>query len=284
MEHLRPSPPNSSPLTPLGFLDRAATVYGDVPSVIYDGATYTWSQTRRRCLQLASAISSLGIRRGDVVSVVAPNIPAMYELHFAVPFAGAVLNTINTRLDARTVSVILRHAESKLIFVDCALREVVLQALSLFPPNYPNPRLILITDDTVETSPSATVEFIDTYEGLMVKGDPDFRWVLPLSEWDPMLLNYTSGTTSSPKGVVHCHRGSFIMTVDTLVDWVVPKNPVYLWTLPMFHANGWSFPWGMAAVGGTNICVRKFDAQIVFNLITPMGSLTCAARLWFSTC
>ncbi|XP_057442091.1 2-methylpropanoate--CoA ligase CCL4-like [Lotus japonicus] len=271
MEHLRPSPPNSSPLTPLGFLDRAATVYGDVPSVIYDGTTYTWSQTRRRCLQLASAISSLGIRRGDVVSVVAPNIPAMYELHFAVPFAGAVLNTINTRLDARTVSVILRHAESKLIFVDCASREVVLQALSLFPPNYPNPRLILITDDTVETSPSATVEFIDTYEGLMVKGDPDFRWVLPLSEWDPMLLNYTSGTTSSPKGVVHCHRGSFIMTVDTLVDWAVPKNPIYLWTLPMFHANGWSFPWGMAAVGGTNICVRKFDAQIVFNLITRHG-------------
>ncbi|RYQ99481.1 hypothetical protein Ahy_B07g087413 [Arachis hypogaea] len=270
MEQLKPSAANSSPLTPLGFLDRAATVYGDIPSVIYDGVTFTWSDTRRRCLQLASALSSLGIRRGDVVSVVAPNIPAMYELHFAVPFAGAILNNINTRLDARTISVILRHAESKLVFVDTASRDVVLEALSLFPENNPRrPILIFIADDAVERlTPSSTVHFKDSYEGLISKGDPNFKWLYPNSEWDPMILNYTSGTTSSPKGVVHCHRGTFVMTVDSLIDWAVPKQPVYLWTLPMFHANGWSFPWGMAAVGGTNICVRKFDARIVFSLIT----------------
>ncbi|KAK7300598.1 hypothetical protein RJT34_11446 [Clitoria ternatea] len=269
MELLKPSPANSSPLTPLGFLDRAATVYGDTPSVVYNDTTFTWSQTHRRCIQLASALSSLGIRRGQVVSVIAPNIPAMYELHFAVPFTGAVLNNINTRLDARTISVILRHANSTLIFVDCASCALILEALSLFPPHAPRPRLILITDPTIIIEPSSSTfdSFLDTYEGLINKGDPNFKWVRPNNEWDPMLLNYTSGTTSSPKGVVHCHRGTFIITVDSLIDWEVPKNPIYLWTLPMFHANGWSFPWGIAAVGGTNICVRKFDAETVFSLI-----------------
>ncbi|KAL1356276.1 hypothetical protein HN51_008285 [Arachis hypogaea] len=271
MEELKPSAANSSPLTPLGFLDRAATVYGDTPSVIYDAVTFTWSQTRRRCLQLASALSSLKIYRGDVVSVVAPNIPATYELHFAVPFAGAILNIINTRLRARTLSAVLRHAESKLVFVDIASRDVVLEALSLFPENNPHrPILILIEDDEVEhLTPSSTVHFEDTYEGLISKGDPNFKWLYPNSEWDPLRLNYTSGTTSSsPQGVVHSHRGTFVITVDSLMDWEVPKQAVFLWTLAMFHVNGWCFPWGIAAVGGTNICVRKFDAPVVFSLIT----------------
>ncbi|KAL2317328.1 hypothetical protein Fmac_031204 [Flemingia macrophylla] len=267
MEQLKASAANSSPLTPLGFLDRAATVYGDIPSVIYNQTTYTWSQTRRRCLQLASALSSLGVGRGHVVSVLAPNIPAMYELHFAVPFSGAVLNTINTRLDSRTVSVILRHASSRLVLVDIGSRDLVLQALSLFPQNSERPVLILINDDTFEKASPPSVDFVDTYEGLISKGDPCFRWVRPHNEWDPIILNYTSGTTSSPKGVVHCHRGIFLITLDSLIDWGVPKNPIYLWTLAMFHANGWSFPWGIAALGGTNICVRKFDAETVYSLI-----------------
>ncbi|KAK7276158.1 hypothetical protein RIF29_17292 [Crotalaria pallida] len=277
MEHLKPSPPNSSPLTPLGFLDRAATVYGDTTSIIYNSTTYTWSDTHRRCLQLASALSSLGISPGHVVSVVAPNIPAMYELHFAVPFSGAILNNINTRLDSRTVSIILRHAESKLIFVDIASRDLVLEALSLFPANAKSqlPTLILIEDNTVNPSPtqtqSPTVDFLNTYEGLISKGDPNFKWIRPNNEWDPMVLNYTSGTTSSPKGVVHCHRGAFMITMDSLIDWGVPKQPVYLWTLPMFHANGWSFSWGMAAVGGTNVCFRRIDVDSVFDLINRHG-------------
>ncbi|PSS00358.1 Acyl-activating enzyme 5, peroxisomal like [Actinidia chinensis var. chinensis] len=265
MEDLKPSPANTSPLTPLGFLERAATVYGDCPSVIYEAKTYTWRDTYRRCLKLASSIASMGIKRGHVVSVIAPNIPAMYELHFAVPMAGAILNCINTRLDARTVSVLLRHSESKLVFVDYQSASLVLEGLSLLPKPSPRPPLILITED--EPSPHPTVDFQNNYEELVERGDENFNWVRPISEWDPMILNYTSGTTSSPKGVVHSHRGIFIITVDSLVGWSVPKQAVYLWTLPMFHANGWSYPWGMAAVGGTNVCLRRFDAATVYAAI-----------------
>ncbi|KAL6225713.1 hypothetical protein ACLB2K_004562 [Fragaria x ananassa] len=272
MEELKPSPCNSSPLTPLGFLDRAATVYGDCPSLIYDDITYTWSQTHRRCLRLASSISSLlGPQRGLVVSVLSPNTPAMYELHFAVPFSGAVLNTINTRLDTRTVSLLLRHSQSKLLFLDHSLTSLALHAISLFPPDTPAPLLVLIADDAPAPTPDPTSPFCATYEDMIESGDPEFRWDLPDSEWDPMTLNYTSGTTSSPKGVVHCHRGMFIVTVNSLLDWAVPKQPVYLWTLPMFHANGWSYPYGIAAVGGTNVCVRKFDVRVIYDLITRHG-------------
>lgn len=260
---------NSSPLTPLGFLERAATVYSDCPSVVYNTTTYTWADTHRRCLQAASSLVSLGIKRGDVVSVVAPNIPAMYELQFTVPMTGAILNNINTRLDARTVSILLHHSESKLIFVDYLYASLIIEALSLLPPQQQRPLLVLITDDHDHAS-SVTMSgghFDTTYESLVEKGDPGFEWVRPKSEWDPMVLNYTSGTTSSPKGVVHCHRGLFIISVDSLIYWSLPNQPVYLWTLPMFHANGWSFTWGMAAVGGTNICVRKFDAPLIYRLI-----------------
>ncbi|EXC16672.1 putative acyl-activating enzyme 6 [Morus notabilis] len=268
MEELKPRAANSSPLTPLGFLERAATVYGDCASIVYNDTTYTWSQTHRRCLRLASSIASLGIKPGHVVSVLAPNLPHMYELHFAVPMAGAVLNAVNTRLDARTISVLLRHSESKLVFVDHLSRALLLDALSLFPSQTPIPLLVLITDgpDDVDDKIHDHQNLI-FYEELVERGDPSFEWVRPQSEWDPIVLNYTSGTTSSPKGVVHCHRGIFIMTVDSLIDWGVPKQPVYLWTLPMFHANGWSFPWGMAAVGGTNICLRKFDAPTIYDMI-----------------
>ncbi|EXC35802.1 putative acyl-activating enzyme 6 [Morus notabilis] len=274
MENLKPNPANNPPLTPIGFLERAATVYGDCPSVIYNDTVYTWSDTYRRCLRLASSIVvSLGVKRRQVVSVVAPNVPAVYELHFAVPMAGAVLNTLNTRLDSRTISVMLRHGESKLVFVDQQSVNLVIDAISLFPNNAPVPRLVLIAD---EAAPLHSPEIINSrfycnYEELVERGDSGFRWLRPETEWDPIILNYTSGTTSSPKGVVHCHRGIFIVTVDSLVEWGVPKQPVILWTLPMFHANGWTFPWGMAAVGGTNICLRKFDGPAIFDLIRRHG-------------
>ncbi|KAJ0025980.1 hypothetical protein Pint_08075 [Pistacia integerrima] len=271
MDQLNPKPVNSSPLTPIGFLERAATVYGDCPSLVFNTTTYTWSQTHRRCLQLASSLSSNGIKTGHVVSVVAPNIPAMYELHFAVPMSGAILNNINTRLDARTVSLLLQHSESKLVFVDQHLSSLILKALSLFPPNIETPRLVLITDDDDDTSSLPTAEFIDTYENMVKEGNPDFRWVRPKSEWDPVVLNYTSGTTSAPKGAVHCHRGLFIVVVTSLIDWAVPNQPVFLWTLPMFHANGWCFPWGMAAVGATNVCLRKLDVSTIYGLIKQHG-------------
>ncbi|KAJ7959992.1 AMP-dependent synthetase/ligase [Quillaja saponaria] len=278
MEQLNPKPVHSSPLTPLGFLDRAATVYGDCTSIIYNNMSYTWSLTHRRCLQLASSLSSLGIKRGHVVSVLSPNIPAMYELHFAVPMSGAVLNNISTRLNARTVSILLRHSESKLVFVDSLSSSLILESLSLFPPHVPPPRLVLITDDAFEATPNQPRDFHDTYEEFVSKGDPGFNWIQPKSDWDPMVLNYTSGTTSSPKGVVHCHRSIFITTLDSLVDWSVPKEPVYLWTLPMFHSNGWTYPWAMAAVGGTNICFRKIDAPTIYGLIDKHGvTHMCAA-------
>ncbi|KAF5769200.1 putative AMP-dependent synthetase/ligase, AMP-binding, AMP-binding enzyme domain-containing protein [Helianthus annuus] len=269
MDQFHPRPANSSPLTPLSFLDRCATVYGDCPSVVYGNTIYTWTETRQRCLRVASSISKLGIKRQEVVSVIAPNVPAMYELYFAIPFAGAVINSINTRLDARTVSVILAHSESKLVFVDYDSVSVVRNALSMFPPNKPKPLLVLVIDEGVKIQDSTGFEC--TYESMLENGDPNFNWIRPVSEWDPITLNYTSGTTSSPKGVVHCHRGMFAIAVDSLIEWSVPKQPVYLWTLPMFHANGWSYTWGMAAVGATNICLRKFDTTIIYDLIDKHG-------------
>ncbi|KAI3902944.1 hypothetical protein MKW92_021076 [Papaver armeniacum] len=237
MDLLKPSAANLSPITPVGFLERAATVYGDCTSIIYNETTFTWKQTNRRCLQLASALKSvIGIERGDVISVLSPNLPAMYELHFAVPMSGAILNTISTRLDARTIShFLISHQKF-------------------------NSMLILINDDEDDVENSLfTFEFNleFTYERLLMRGDLDFQWERP----------HEFSTTSSPKGVVHSHRGLFIATVDALVDWSVPKQPIFLWTLAMFHSNGWCFPWGMAAVGATNICVRKFDAVSVYNLL-----------------
>lgn len=270
MEKLGANPANSCPLTPLGFIERAATVYGDCPSVVYGGQVFTWSQTFRRCLRLASALASLGVSRRDVVSVLLPNVPAMYEAHFGVPMSGAVLNSINTRLDARTVSVLLRHSGSRLILVDPALVPVLDEALRLLPPGHPAPRVVLVEDPHEKDFSPAPAAAL-TYERLLEMGDPEFKWVRPASEWDPMILNYTSGTTSAPKGVVHCHRGIFVVTMDSLVSWSVPEQPTYLWTLPMFHANGWSFPWGMAVVGGTNVCLRRVDAAEVYDTIARHG-------------
>ncbi|XP_057442092.1 probable acyl-activating enzyme 6 [Lotus japonicus] len=280
-----PNTANSPPLTPLTFLERAAIVYGDCTSIIYNRTTtFTWSQTHRRCLQLASSISSLGIGKRHVVSVLSPNTPAMYELQFAVPMSGATLNNLNLRLDHHTLSTLLRHSESRLLFVDILYLPLTLNALSSFPPNTPKPKLVLINDDTLashQTKPQPTLDTyktLDTYETLVSLGNPEFKWVRPNSEWDPIVLNYTSGTTSSPKGVVHSHRSIFITSLDSLIHWSVPKNPVYLWTLAMFHGNGWCYPWGIAAVGGTNVCTRRIDAPTIFHLIEHHGvTHMCAA-------
>ncbi|CAM0913680.1 unnamed protein product [Alopecurus aequalis] len=271
MDKLGSNLANSCPLTPLGFLERAATVFRDSPSVVYHDTVFTWHQTFRRCLRLASALVSLGISRGDVVSVLLPNVPAMYEAQFGVPMSGAVLNSINTLLDARTIAVLLEHSGSKLIFADQAFLPVLQDALGLLPPGHSVPRVILVEDHHDKKFSPAPDTALTTYEKLLEKGDPEFDWVRPESEWDPMVLNYTSGTTSAPKGVVHCHRAIFLLTVDSLVDWAVPTTPTFLWTLPMFHANGWSFPWGMAVVGGTNVCLRRVVAAEVYDAIARHG-------------
>ncbi|XP_057809307.1 2-methylpropanoate--CoA ligase CCL4-like [Salvia miltiorrhiza] len=259
---------NSTPLTPLNYLERAAVVYGDCPAIIYNDTVRTWSETYTRCLKLASSIVALGVKRDDVVSVVAPNVPAMSELHFAVPMAGAVLNTINLRLDANAISNLLQHSGSKLIFADCQSESLVHEAVSLFPPHLHRPILVLIGDDACE---SCSVDCCIDYENMVESGDAAFQWLRPHSEWDPITLNYTSGTTSSPKGVLHSHRSAFMISVDSLLDWSVPKQPVYLWTLPMFHANGWSYAWGMAAVGGVNVCLRRVDAPSIYQAIDKYG-------------
>ncbi|CAH8271277.1 unnamed protein product [Arabidopsis lyrata] len=273
MEDMKPCAANSPPLTPIGFLERAATVYGDCTSIVYGSNTvYTWRETNLRCLRVASSLSSIGIGRSDVVSVLSPNTPAMYELQFAVPMSGAILNNINTRLDARTVSVLLRHCGSKLLFVDVFSVDLAVKAISMMTTD--PPILVFIADKEEEGGDADVADrtkFNYTYDDLIQRGDPGFKWIRPESEWDPVVLNYTSGTTSAPKGVVHCHRGIFVMSIDSLIDWTVPKNPVYLWTLPIFHANGWSYPWGIAAVGGTNVCLRKFDAPLIYRLIREHG-------------
>ncbi|GJN26050.1 hypothetical protein PR202_gb13948 [Eleusine coracana subsp. coracana] len=269
--NLGPNPANSCPLTPLGFLERAATIFGDCPSVVYDDIVFTWSQTFRRCLRLASALVSLSISRGDIVSVLLPNVPAMYEMHFGVPMSGAVLNTINTRLDARTVAVLLQHSGSKLVFVDQTTLQLIHDALRLLPPEHPAPRVILVEDPHDAPPPDADTLTMTTYERLLETGDPDFEWVRPVSEWDPIVLNYTSGTTSSPKGVVQCHRATYLIALDWLVEWTVPPRPTYLWTLSMFHGNGWCFPWGMAVVGGTNVCMTRVTAATVYAAIARHG-------------
>lgn len=270
---MKPCAANSPPLTPIGFLERAATVYGDCTSIVYGSNTvYTWRETNLRCLRVASSLSSIGIGRSDVVSVLSPNTPAMYELQFAVPMSGAILNNINTRLDARTVSVLLRHCGSKLLFVDVFSVDLAVEAISMMTTD--PPILVFIADKEEEGGDADVADrtkFSYTYDDLIHRGDLDFKWIRPESEWDPVVLNYTSGTTSAPKGVVHCHRGIFVMSIDSLIDWTVPKNPVYLWTLPIFHANGWSYPWGIAAVGGTNVCLRKFDAPLIYRLIRDHG-------------
>lgn len=266
--HKTKQPPaaNACPLTPLGFLERAATIYGDCTSIIYKNSTYKWCETYTRCIQLATSIASLGITKGDVVSVVAPNIPAMYELHFAVPMANAILNAINLKLDSRTMSILLQHSESKLVFVDYQSSALVLEAMTHFPLSSKQPILVLINEDHEKSSVNQSTTFYDTYEN-MVRREPGFVCDQPDSEWDPITLNYTSGTTSSPKGVLHSHRARFLLTMDAVLEWELPKQSIYLWTLPMFHANGWNYTWGTAVVGATNVCLRAADANSIYDAI-----------------
>ncbi|XP_057798729.1 2-methylpropanoate--CoA ligase CCL4-like [Salvia miltiorrhiza] len=264
-EHANVQP--TTALTPLNFLERAALIYGDFPSIIYNGITRTWAETRIRCLKLASSIAALGISRGDVVSVVAPNIPAMCELHFAVPMAAAVLNAISLRLNANAVSNLLRHGDSKLVFVDSESASLVREAVSLLPPHHRRPILVLIGDDGCEERSSFDLD----YESMVENGDAAFEWVRPRSEWDPIVLNYTSGTTAAPKGVVHSHRSAFLQCLNMLFEWCVPQRPVYLCTVPMFHCNGWSFGWGIAAVGGASVCLRHVDAPSVYGALEEYG-------------
>jgi fatty-acyl-CoA synthase len=252
---------NYAPLTPLSFLERAAYVYPQRVSVIHGAQRHTWKETYARCRRLASALARRGIRPGDTVAAMLPNVPAMYEAHFGVPMCGAVLNTLNTRLDAQAIAFMLEHGEAKLILTDKEFSAATEKALKLVK------RAVTVIDvEDPEFSGGKRLGETN-YEQLLAEGDAQFAWRWPQDEWEAISLNYTSGTTGNPKGVVYHHRGAYLNAVCNIVTWSMPQHAVYLWTLPMFHCNGWTFPWTMAANAGTNVCLRRVEAQTIFELI-----------------
>ena len=255
------TPANHAPLTPLSFLERAAYVYPNRPSVVHGSQRYTWGQTYARCRRLGSALAKRGIGVGDAVATMLPNTPPMYEAHFGVPMAGAVLNTLNTRLDAEAIAFMLEHGEAKLLITDKEFAPTIEPALRLLK----RPITVIDAEDPEFSGGKRLGE--KTYEELLAEGDPQFAWRWPQDEWEAISLSYTSGTTGDPKGVVYHHRGAYLNAVCNIVTWSMPQHAVYLWTLPMFHCNGWTFPWTMAANAGTNICLRKVDAALIFDLI-----------------
>jgi fatty-acyl-CoA synthase len=252
---------NYSTLSPLSFIQRSASVYPNHVAVVHQDTRRTWSQTYKRTLKLASALKNNGIQKGDTVAFMAPNIPELFEAHFGVPMAGAVLNALNTRLDAEALAFILQHGEAKIVFVDREFSEVISRAIKMIQHK---PLVIDIDDLYYEGG-----ELIGTmdYEAFIAQGDEDFSWSLPEDEWDAITLNYTSGTTGNPKGVVYHHRGAYLNAVSNLISWNMGSHPSYLWTLPMFHCNGWCFPWSLAACAGVSVCLRHVRADDIYNAI-----------------
>jgi|TARA_B100002003_G_scaffold79180_1_gene74067 fatty-acyl-CoA synthase len=252
-------------LSPLSFLGRVARVYPDHPAVIHGGTRWTWKETAERCYRLASALAKRNIGPGDTVSVMAPNIPALYESHFGVPMTGAVLNALNIRLDAKTLAFILQHGEAKVLITDTEFSPVIRDALSICKQDL----LVIDIDDPEGPGGDRLGEL--TYEELLTEGKSDYTWSAPDSEWNAIALNYTSGTTGNPKGVVYHHRGAYLNASSNIIGWNLGHHPTYLWTLPMFHCNGWCFPWSLAAVGGTSVCLRNVSASAIFDAIADHG-------------
>ncbi|MDI9332576.1 MAG: acyl-CoA synthetase [Alphaproteobacteria bacterium] len=253
---------NFVPLSPLSFIERSAAVFPDRVALIYGEQRQSWRQTYERCRRLASALARHGVGRGDTVAAMLPNVPAMYEAHFGVPMTGAVLNTLNTRLDAEAIAFMLQHGQAKVLLTDREFSVVVGKALGMMGAKRP---LVIEVED--ESAPAGAAQGSISYEALLVQGDPAYAWQLPDDEWDAIALNYTSGTTGNPKGVVTHHRGAYLNATSNVVTWAMPHHAVYLWTLPMFHCNGWCFPWTMALNAGTSVCLRRVDPALIFPLI-----------------
>ena len=258
---------NFAPYTPLAFIQRTAEVYPDRLAIVHGELRQSWAQTYARCRQLASALTKAGVGKNDTVAAMLPNTPPMVEAHFGVPMAGAVLNTLNTRLDPEAVAFMLDHGESKAIIVDPEFAGIVKKALALRQSKAP--LLVIDVEDALygEAPKIGSV----SYEDFVAQGDPQFEWKYPADEWDAIALNYTSGTTGNPKGVVYHHRGAAINAISNILEWDMPKHAVYLWTLPMFHCNGWCFPWTIAARAGVNVCLRRVEAKAIFDAIRHHG-------------
>ena len=260
-------PANYVPLTPISFIKRSAEVYPDRLAVIHGEIRVSWAETYARCCRLASALAAWGVGRGDTVAVMAPNIPALVEAHFGVPMLGAVLNALNTRLDAAMIAFILRHGEARVLLTDTEFAPTIRAALDQIPPGE-RPRVVDIADPE---GPGGERLGELEYEAFLASGDPGFAWEMPPDEWDAIALNYTSGTTGNPKGVIYHHRGAYLNAVGDALVWDMTGHPRYLWTLPMFHCNGWCFPWTVALLGGTNVCLRRVEAGAILEAIERHG-------------
>jgi fatty-acyl-CoA synthase len=267
-QHLDQNPANYAPLTPLTFLDRAATVFPDKTAVIHGERTYAYREFGQRCRRLASALGKAGVGRGDTVAVLAGNIPATLEAHYGVPMVGAVLNAMNIRLDADTIGFCLAHGDAKVFIVDREYAETARNALA----RAVRKPIVIEIDDPAAQYPQATPHLTAVeYEDFIAGGDPDFRWRTPRDEWQAISLNYTSGTTGDPKGVVYHHRGAYLNALGDVLTFGLTGSAVYLWTLPMFHCNGWSFTWGVTAASATHVCLRKTDPALIYPMIKRHG-------------
>ncbi|RUR39157.1 acyl-CoA synthetase [Vreelandella populi] len=261
-QHLPATPANHVALSPLTFMERSASIYPDYPAVVHGQIRRSWAETWARCRQLASALERRGIQPGQTVAAMLPNIPAMFEAHFGVPLAGCVLNTLNIRLDADAISYMLEHGEAQAILVDPEFTEVIQTAVARLE----HKPLIIDVADTEFLGDTQAIGEVE-YEALLAEGDAEYAYRLPEDEWQAISLNYTSGTTGKPKGVVYHHRGAYLNAVSNVMEWAMPHHPVYLWTLPMFHCNGWCFPWTIAANAGVNVCLRRVDPKKIMQLI-----------------
>ena len=257
--HLARNAANFAPLSPLGFLSRSAGVYPDKLAIVHGAARVTYGRFYERCRQFADALRRRGIQRGDTVAVMAPNVPALLEAHYGVPMAGAVLNALNYRLDARSIAFILSHGQAKLLIADREFSPIVKESLAALP----EPIALVEIDDEVGGASLGGTE----YEAFLAEGDPTANWSGPQDEWDPIALNYTSGTTGDPKGVVTHHRGAFLNAIGNAITFGLDRSSVYLWTLPMFHCNGWTYTWAVTAMAGTHVCLRRVDPAAIFATI-----------------
>jgi fatty-acyl-CoA synthase len=256
---------NYVPLSPLTFLERTAAVFPSRTSVIHGARRYTWAETQERCRRLASALRKRGVGKGDTVAVMAPNVPELLEAHFGVPMAGAVLNALNIRLDAETIAFILSHGEAKVLITDREFSAVIEKALARLEK-----RPLVIDIDDVLAVGGKKLGALD-YEAFLGEGDATYGGERPADEWEAIALNYTSGTTGNPKGVVYHHRGAYLNALGNILVWSMPQHPVYLWTLPMFHCNGWCFPWTVTAMAGTHVCLRRVEAKPIYAALAELG-------------
>jgi len=278
-QHLDKNPANHVPLSPISFVERSAEVFGDLPAVVHGQRRYTWAQTRERSARLAAALQSLGAARGSTVSVMLPNTPEMVEAHYAVPALNAVLNTLNTRLDAHLLAWQLNHCECSILITDREFHPVMAEALQELKATHGREVIVIDVCDSEYTGPGERLGQLE-YEALLAAHDPLPVLSGPQDEWDAIAVSYTSGTTGDPKGVVTHHRGAYLNSVCNAATWTMPHFPTYLWTLPMFHCNGWCFPWTVAMLGGTHVCLRRVEAQAILEAIRTHGvDHYCAAPI-----